>query len=320
MYNFNDPESGLNTARVFDTESNSFALQCAKIAFEKLPDAGGGVGFRTDLLFGQDAEVLTPFGSNRDQFDLEQAYVDILTPWGRGLDIKAGKFTTLLGAEVIEAKDNWNISRSLLFGYAIPFTHTGIRASYPFSDKLTGIVGLNNGWDNIKDNNKSKSIETGLLWAPKDWLSLGIADAYGPEQAGNNHSNRNVSDLVVTIKPSDKLTLKLNTDYGYEEDGVSIDKKGYWTGVAGYIRYDINKWLSLANRAEYFNDPKGLRVVSGTPQSLWENTCTLEIRPFKNLITRLEYRFDRSSEDIFSKHEKVADYQSTIGVQAIYLF
>ena len=117
--------------------------------------------------FGQDAEVITPlYGSSTpDQFDLEQAYVQLKPngfnlPIGNWQWIKFGKFVTMHGAEVIEAKDNLNISRSLLFGYAIPFTHTGIRAGYQFSDSLAGYFGINNGWDNVKDNNKSKSIES----------------------------------------------------------------------------------------------------------------------------------------------------------------
>ena len=36
-----------------------------------------------------------------------------------------GKFVTSAGAEVIESKDNWNYSRSLLFAYAIPYWHFG---------------------------------------------------------------------------------------------------------------------------------------------------------------------------------------------------
>jgi hypothetical protein len=37
---------------------------------------------------------------------------------------------TLAGYEVIEAWKDPNITRSILFGFAIPFTHTGIRANY----------------------------------------------------------------------------------------------------------------------------------------------------------------------------------------------
>jgi len=323
VYNTNRPDAGTNTGRVFDTEANSFGVQAAKLAFEKLPEKTGGVGFRMDMLIGQDAKVLNN-GTNGfvddGHFDLEQAYIDVMAPLGKGLDIKAGKFVTLHGAEVIESKDNWNVSRSFLFGYAIPFTHTGVRASYPISDTLTGYFGINNGWDDVKDNNKSKSVESSLAWTPKDWISFNLAGMYGPEQAGNNHSNRALVDFVTTYKPFEKLTFRLNADYAADEDAVAAGEDGFWSGVAGYVRYDFNDKWSLSNRVEYFSDPKGLRVVAGTNEDLWENTVTLELRPYKNLITRLEYRYDQSTAQIYTLNSKSTDHQSTIGVEAIYTF
>ena len=298
-------------------------MQSAKLALEKLPEKTGGVGFRTDFLVGEDAKVLN-FATNGfagdGHFDLEQAYIDILAPLGKGLDIKAGKFVTLHGAEVIEAKDNWNYSRSLLFGYAIPFTHTGIRVSYPILDTLTGYLGVNNGWDDVKDNNKGKSIESSFAWAPKDWLSFNLAGMYGPEETANSHSNRALVDFVATYQPLKKLTLKVNTDYAQEDDLVAPGKAATWSGVAGYARYDFNDKWSLSNRTEYFTDPNGVRVTSGTPADYWENTSTLELRPYKNLITRLEYRYDKSSQDIYAQGSKLTDHQNTIGAEAIYVF
>jgi len=323
-YNFGKPNSGTNTARIFDNKDNSFTLQSAKIALEKLPTETDRVGFRTDVLFGHDAKIIKPFGWNTDDVNLEQAYIDALLPFGKGVDVKMGKFVTMHGAEVIESKDNWNFSRSLLFGYAIPFTHTGIRASYPLQNNLTGYFGVNNGWDDIEDNNKSKSFETGLAYAPFDKASFNLNYMFGPEYENNNHSNRNLIDFVATYKPFEKLTFKLNADYGFEDNlngayGIGTNS-GYWAGVAGYIRYDVNKWLSFSNRTEYFTDPDGLRVISGTSQDLWENTITAEIRPFKNLITRLEYRYDASNKDVFMKEDTAIGHQNTIAMEAIYVF
>ncbi|MFH0855284.1 MAG: porin [Candidatus Omnitrophota bacterium] len=319
-YSFNHPDSGKTTGRVFDTEANSFNLQAAKIALEKLPAKTGGVGFRADLLIGSDAKVIKPYGWNTDDVNLEQAYIDVLVPVGNGLDIKGGKFVTLAGAEVIESKDNWNFSRSLLFGYAIPFTHTGVRASYPVFDTLTAYLGVNNGWDDIKDNNKGKTVESALAWSPKDWLSFNLAGIYGPEESGNNHSNRALVDFVATYQPFKKLTFKLNTDYAREQDLVSPGKAATWSGVAAYARYDINDKWSFSNRTEYFGDPDGVRVTSGTPADYWENTATLEYRPLKGLITRLEYRYDHATSDVYTVGSKAVDYQSTIGLEAIYAF
>ncbi|MFA6357924.1 MAG: porin [Candidatus Omnitrophota bacterium] len=319
-YSFNHPDSGKTTGRVFDTEANSFNLQAAKIALEKLPAKTGGVGFRADLLIGDDAKVIKPYGWNTDDINLEQAYLDVLIPVGKGLDVKAGKFVTLAGAEVIESKDNWNFSRSLLFGYAIPFTHTGVRASYPVFDTLTAYLGVNNGWDDIKDNNKGKTIESALAWSPSDRLSFNLASYYGPEESGDNHSNRGLVDFIATYKPFEKLTLKINADYAQEQNLVASGKAATWSGIAGYARYDVNDKWSFSNRMEYFSDPNGVRVVSGSPADYWENTSTLEYRPLKDLITRLEYRYDHSTSDVYTVGSKAIDHQGTIGLEAIYVF
>lgn len=326
-YSFNAPDSRSNTARVFDTQANNFNVQAAEVVFERLPPDSGGVGFRTDLYFGEDANIIGPTTTNRtDQFDLEQAYISLKPPLNFKLPlgnwhwIKIGKFVTMHGAEVIEAKDNWNFSRSLLFGYAIPFTHTGIRAGYQFLDSLSGYLGINNGWDNVNDNNKSKSLEGALAWAASDKLSFNLAGMYGPEQTSNDHSQRGLIDFLATYKPFDKWTLMLNADYGHEEDVLAAGKDGSWSGVAGYLRYDPISWMSLISRTEFMSDRQGLRIVSGTTQDVWEQTLTLELRPYKDLITRLEYRHDESSSPTYTDNQKAASHQDTIGIEAIYLF
>ena len=326
VYNLNGPDSRTNTARVFDRDANNFNLQAAELVFEKLPPDAGGVGFRTDLFFGEDAEVITPTGSTIDQFDLQQAYISLKPPlnfnlpFGNWQWIKIGKFVTMHGAEVIEAKDNWNFTRSLLFGYAIPFTHTGIRAGYQLFDGLSAYFGVVNGWDNVKDNNKTKSVEGALAWTASDKLSFNLAGMYGPEQTSNDHSQRGLVDFLATYKPFNKWTFMLNADYAHEQDAVTKGKNGYWSGVAAYAKYDVNEWMSFVNRTEFFSDPQGLRVVAGTPQELWETTWTLELRPYKNFITRLEYRRDESSALIFADDKKSVDNQDTIGLEMLYTF
>ena len=81
---------------------------------------------------------------------------------GKGLQVDIGKFVTPAGAEVIETKDNWNYSRGLLFSYAIPYYHFGMRAKYAFNDKyaLTGF--FVNGWNNVVDNNSGKDLRRQL--------------------------------------------------------------------------------------------------------------------------------------------------------------
>jgi hypothetical protein len=62
-----------------------------------------------------------------------------------------------MGAEVIESQDNWNYTRSTLFGYAIPFYHLGVRASMPVNDKLSLAGFVTNGWNNRSEITRNRS-------------------------------------------------------------------------------------------------------------------------------------------------------------------
>ncbi len=329
VYNPDPSKSRTNTLRVFDTNANSFQPNAFELVVEKPVSADSPVGFRTDVDLGKDAEVVgsvtTGLGSTTDEIDLQQAYAEALLPVGNGLGVKLGKFVTLHGAEVIESKDNWNFSRSFLFGYAIPFTHTGVRLSYPFASWFTGVFGVNNGWDVVSDNNGGKSLEASASITPTSQTSLGIALMTGPEQTNNNHNDRHLVDVVLGYNPTDKLGLKLNYDYGHEENVIAQGKDASWQGVAAYARYQLIDWYALALRGEYFNDADGVRTAVRTTNGvrgvrLWELTLTNEFKVYKDLITRLEYRHDHASDNVFADGGSTSNVQDTVSAEVIYPF
>jgi len=242
------------------------------------------------------------------------------------LNFKAGKFVTLAGAEVIEAKDNWNISRGFLFGYAIPFAHTGVRTTYVFDNGWDIALGVNNGWDVADDNNGAKTFEghvgfNGIALPGDSSLTVAVNTYIGSEAADRNGATRSLADSVITYKtPWKWLTVVYNFDYAHERDALEDGSDGSWYGHAGYARFDLDEELSFSLRGEYFNDDDGLRVVSGTSADYHEFTGTLEYRPWKNLITRFEYRADFASEDVFNDGDGKGDSQGTVAGQMIVVF
>src|SRR5205823_1138365 len=74
-----------------------------------------------------------------------------------GLQLDFGKFVTSAGAEVIESHSNWNYSRSLLFAWAIPYYHFGLRATET-KGHFAGGFQVVNGWNNVEDNNSGKTL------------------------------------------------------------------------------------------------------------------------------------------------------------------
>ncbi len=136
-------------SRVFDTISRQPMLNAINVQVQK----NGTFFGKIELEAGTNADVIAsyPYANNpaplQTAVDLPQAYIGISHgPFA----LQAGKFETLAGAEVIEDPSNNDISRSILFGYAVPFTHTGARLTYTMSPAVSLIAGVDNGWDNLK--------------------------------------------------------------------------------------------------------------------------------------------------------------------------
>lgn len=312
--------------RVFDTERNAFLLHQAAINIAKQPKEGVG-GF-VNLILGKDADAIAPFDANpgaTQKFDVTQAFAQYATG---ALTVIAGKYVTAAGAEVIKSPSNANYSRSILFGYAIPFTHTGVRATYAASDRLSVFGGFNNGWDNLRETNARKTAELGILATPIKHLSIAVADYFGAERVGGltldgPEGRRNIFDVVVSYAATDRLSLTLNYDYGSQRNAATVALSGAdnakWTGIAGYVTYRLSDTWRLAVRAENFNDKDGYRT--GVIQQWKEGTITLAYIPLKSTELRGEIRQDRSDVASFMKPDGSASKsQSSFALQALYKF
>jgi hypothetical protein len=289
-------------------------LDLAQIVFQKDPPTGG-LGFKLKLSAGETAKYIHSLGlasSNADfPFDLTEAYISYVAPLGRGVRADFGKMATFIGAEVIEARDNVNYSRSFLFNYAEPLTHTGLKIGYSFTDALNAALFAVNGWDNSSDNNKGKSFGVSIGFAPVEQFSGSVNAITGPEQANNNSNYRSLVDVVATIKPVKPLSVILNYDYGYEK-GVAGIGGSHWDGISVITKFDITDAHSIALRGEYFNDTQGART--GTAQEMKELTLTWETKLFGNLILRPEYRHDWSNRNSFDGNTKKQQDTLALGV------
>jgi hypothetical protein len=245
--------------------------------------------------------------------------VSYALPVGDGLRVDFGKFATPLGYEVIEGYDGYNdnATRSILFGYAIPFTHTGLRLTCAASSQFTVSVMAVNGWDVVKDNNRTKSACMQILLAPADNLSLALAYIGGAERDTSSNL-RQVVDLVSQWKITGEFSLGLNADYGVEEGAMIAGKNSIWRGAAAYAKLALSDAFTLALRGEYFEDPDGART--GTAQILKELTFTPEYHPTPGIAFRADFRLDLSSAEVFEKNASSSTTQPTVLLNALYSF
>jgi hypothetical protein len=258
--------------------------------------------------FGTDADVIASNGQSHSGANLTQAYVQgVKGP----VTILVGKIETLAGAEYIEAPQNTNYSRSFLFGYAIPFTHTGARVTYAVNPKVSIVAGVNNGWDDWKFAGKKKTLEGALLLTPSPGFTLNIQTYNGNDFAvsGNSalnalpvYTNRMLYDSELTIHATSALTFIANYDNGTQlpDSGASFPTAAHWNGIAGYANYQFNSLYGISLRKETFHDPEGFRtgVIGG--QRLQSNTATVSYTPNSNLLFRGEIRLDTTDANDFA--------------------
>ena len=300
--NLNQPSNRTNKLRNFDIADNQFNLSLAEIVLQKKAEP---IGFRLDADFGTTNDVvqgIAPYGAMpfSTLTNIQQAYVTAILPIGAGLTVDAGKFVTHMGYEVIESKDNWNYSRSMLFAWAVPYYHTGIRFTYPVAGNFTAAFHLVNSWNTTTDNNGFKSLGLMLNYAVSGSTALILNVMDGVEEPDPNIAGKKtVFDLILTHQLTDALALAANADYGDER---TLNGLAPWKGVAAYARYAIDSVSAIAVRAEIFDDPMGYATSLNVPQlQIKEVTGTYEYKFSNSLLVRGEARYDFASAEIFDK-------------------
>jgi hypothetical protein len=328
FYNFNDPDGdslfGSDApVDLLHPDSNSFSLDQVWLTVSRDASEAQRAGFKADFVYGKTASILS--GNNVDgnagnDFDLYQGYVTYLAPIGEGVTIQAGKFATLLGAEVAQANGNWNITRGNVYNYLQPINHTGILASTPVGP-VTASFGLVDETRNFPalnvDRNNNKAILFGISGGGETF-SGSFAGTYGDSPSSfSNDSDDNevILDFIGRWTPNEKFASYVNFDYVSSDFGAG-DVTGIGVSAAG--RFAITDSTGVAGRVEYLNlDPDG-----GGDFGIWGLTGTVDHALGGGLTVRGEVRYDSLTESgtLYFGDDGPGDDDSqvTAGIELIY--
>ena len=305
-------------ARQADPKADGFNLNLVALTISKPVGEGDwGAGYNATLLFGPDANGYNnvPGQSGSSDFSLKDAYVDLHAPLGNGLDLKLGTFTEILGYEVYETGNNPNYTRS--YGYEIePFALTGALATYQFCPAISAQAGVADTWStgiNSRSNPpKAESYKTYMggvtLTAPESLgflsgstLSGGIINGFDAVATQGTKTSFYVGGSVKTPLKC----LSVGVAYGYVglANGTSIDpdtgdtinhKSGYQNATALYLLWQATDKLTFNTRADYLSQSEYL-TSSGMPRKAFALTETAQYDLWKNVISRVEFRWDHSA-------------------------
>ena len=329
-------------------KQDGFNLNVIKLSIEKpLGHAESAAGYKVDLLFGPDANSLGtggldpgavagggpggpgPLGGQEgvSDFNIKQAYVALRAPLGNGLDFKVGVFDSVIGFEGFDATSNPNYTRS--YGYSIePTTHTGVLATYQFSEIVAVSAGVANtfgplinekAW-NQTERNKAESYKTYMgsieLIAPGDFGFLKGSSLYLGVVNGWNVNSPTPSRSAATpptypaVQTSWYAGMMLNTPIDALRVGAAFDyagvskqslpgaptiSSGYRNASSAYVSYQATEKLSFHGRGEYFTQTSA-RARLALPSKVIATTVTLQYDLWKNVLSRLEVRWDHQAD------------------------
>jgi len=303
-WNANSPASGLNQLHNFDINADAWSLASAALSIEH---EGARFNFHVDAGFGDlnRTMVASDPWHGPNQY-VQQAFVGFKPFADKPLKIEAGKFFTPAGGEVPETYNNFNTSRSLLFVLGIPYYNFGVRAIGPVTKEWSVAGYVVNGWSDVVDNNRGKTIGATATWTGKS-QTFNFVYFGGPEKPDTTLSNRNLVDVVYGFTAKswwNNYTEVLWAGEGRSSAGLVVPGQDVWYGVAHSTRFNVSKNWSLSPRLSWFMDRNG--AASGLPQRLMEMTGTVEYRINKWMMARAEVRRDLSNRQFFDSNNHPA--------------
>ncbi len=220
---------------------------------------------------------------------------------GNGVWVDMGVFPSHIGFEGAVSKDNWTYSRSLLADYS-PYYEAGLSVTGTLNQQLTLRALILNGWQNIAETNRDKAFGTQVQYSPTPSTLFNWSTFIGNEQPDSLPSRLRIFNdfySVHTLSPDWNIALMF--DIGVQRrPGVSTYDA--WHAASVMTQRRISTFLSVSGRIEYYFDPSGVIVPTGTKNNfqVFGVSANIDYAPSANVVWRVEVRSFSSRDAIYS--------------------
>jgi len=280
-------------------KQDGFNLDAVDIRIQKaLDESQWSAGYVAEISYGPDAIAI-----DGGAYPIRQAYVELRTPIGNGIDWQLGRWDSLLGYESSDSMKNPNYTHT--YGKTFePTENTGLLGAYKFCDAVSLQLGVadtvatspfsvnarTDGGTSSAIESKKAVLSLVTLTAPDSWGALkGSTLAFGADYGqGYTSTGYAGGGLPVAVPAHDRTELYVGTTintpvkdltFGASWDAIqhndvvgSIDgvtaavDSGYFIAYAGYVSYKATDKLTINGRVEYAQG-LGLAVLTSAVDS-----------------------------------------------------
>ncbi len=326
-YNLNGYDnSGADNVLPMHRAENSFEFDQFVLELSNGASSEDRAGYNFSIMYGGHADLLNSSSSitDKDELWIQAANIEYLT--GGDILVTAGIFGTPVGAESVYQRDNFNITRGMVWALQ-PIQHTGVIGSKDLGNGWDVSLGLANDKDQFnamaQDNNRSKTYIAHAGYTAEDW-SASLQTVYGSELDGDSSSKDLFVDAVLTCNAVDNLSIWMNLDY-LKFDKRSTQGRAHIYAVAMAGRYAIDDLTGLSLRGEVLNGdmPMGSGTNAGSATggaNTYSLTGTVDRALTDNLTIKGELRYDEAPRYEFVD-DSGDERSQTVGlVELLYAF
>lgn len=235
---------------------------------------------------------------------------------GHDLWLDAGIFSSHIGFESAISKDCWTLTRSMLAENS-PYYLSGAKLTYNTPNgKWTVLGSVLNGWQRIKklDGYSGPSVSTQVQYRPSSKLTLNWSSFVGSDRPDSLKQSRFFNNFYAIINPgggpsAGRLGVILGFDIGADRkpvirtgSDVRVDGGGsyVWYSPVVIARYRTSDRSYVNGRVEYYEDPNGVIISTGT------------LKGFKTVGYSLGYDYAILPNALFRVEGKVYDSRDPI--------
>ena len=224
----------------------------------------------------------------------------------KNLWLDAGVLGSPYTNESAISKDHLMYTRSFAPEF-VPYYVSGIKLSTKVSEKINLYLYLINGWQQIAEQNKGKSIGTQMEYRPNNYWLINWNTYVGDERsiAAPQNRTRYFSDVYFIYskkKFSATGCVYAGVQHRLTSSNSTSSNKWWQANLIG--GYSFSDKVSLSGRIEYFSDPKSAVIVPITSVSGFNSYSTglcLNLHIASNIVARFEGRTFFSENEVYSK-------------------
>jgi Putative beta-barrel porin-2, OmpL-like. bbp2 len=187
--------------------------------------------------------------------------------------VDGGIFFSHIGEEGFISRDNLTYTRSLSADFT-PYYESGVKLTWQPTPRLTALLTVVNGWQNISENNQDKAAGARFDFARSSSTTFSYYNFVGNEAASNRLRVFNGVGFKSALTAA--FTLQGNFDYGTQQKAPgTVSSSWFSTGIIG--KEQLTQVIGISGRVERYQDPEQVIVATGSPDGFKATTASLGV-------------------------------------------